>query len=151
MANGDLELCKEKQGGEQSLRKTSVVDTRACWRAGGGDHTQPASGEGVRGEGEAMALKKSAEQEAGAGQGGAAERRTKDNSQSSRGPKGSQRAKPKPHQATPLTLREAGHPLHGLGLAAHPRTVGRKGDGLIWPSTFHWRPSWRKGRDSPRL
>lgn len=41
----------------------------------------------MRGEGEAMALKKSAEQAAGAGQGGTAERRTKDNSQSSRGQK----------------------------------------------------------------
>lgn len=50
---------------------------------------------GVMGEGEAVALKKAAEQAAGAGQGGAAERGRKDSSQFSWDLKGNQCAKPK--------------------------------------------------------
>lgn len=61
---------------------------------------QPASGEGVGGW-LAAALKK-AEQAAGAGLGGAAIGGTNNNSQFSQGITGSQSARPKPGQATPL-------------------------------------------------
>lgn len=39
----------------------------------------------------------------------------------------------------------------GSGLAAPPRTVGRRGDGLTQPSAVHWIPVWRKEWDSPQL
>lgn len=86
----------------------------------------------------------------GRGQGGAAGRGSRAALNSHVDSRANQHTKPKTGQAASLA-GEVGNPLPGAGLAAHSRTVGKRGDELTWPSTAHWHPGWRKERGSPRL